>query len=62
MVITELKKDDAVPFIHKYHYSKILPRLTKKYLGVVDQSIYNWHSDIFINKKFSPVIKFLVRC
>ena len=36
MVITELKKGDAVPFIHNYHYSKILPRLTKKYLGVVD--------------------------
>ena len=38
MVIIELKKGDAVPFIHMYHYSKILPRLTKYYLGVVDNN------------------------
>jgi hypothetical protein len=33
-LISEIDKDEAVSFIHKYHYSKILPRLTKHYLGV----------------------------
>jgi len=34
MNIDLITKQTAVPFIHKYHYSKILPRLTKMYLGV----------------------------
>lgn len=33
MDICEVPKSLAVPFIHKHHYSKILPRLTKYYLG-----------------------------
>ena len=32
-LIREITKDEAVEFIHAYHYSKILPRLTKHYLG-----------------------------
>lgn len=32
--IVEIDKDIAIEFIQKYHYSKILPRLTKHYLGV----------------------------
>jgi hypothetical protein len=31
--IKEIDKNIAIPFVQKYHYSKILPRLTKKYLG-----------------------------
>lgn len=34
--IIEIQKESAIPFIHKYHYSKILPRLTKYYLGVFE--------------------------
>ncbi len=34
--ISEIDKDTAVNFVQKYHYSKILPRLTKHYLGVFD--------------------------
>lgn len=34
--ISEINKDVAVDFVQKYHYSKILPRLTKHYLGVFD--------------------------
>lgn len=33
MVIKEIDKGVAVEFIHLYHYSKILPRITKVYLG-----------------------------
>lgn len=33
MELSEIHKNIAVPFIQKYHYSKILPRLTKKYIG-----------------------------
>lgn len=33
LYIEEVDKDLAISFVHKYHYSKILPRLTKKYLG-----------------------------
>jgi len=33
MVISDIHRNTAIPFIHKYHYSKILPRLTKRYLG-----------------------------
>lgn len=34
--IEEINKDYAVDFVQKYHYSKILPRLTKHYLGVFE--------------------------
>ncbi len=34
MLIKIIHKDLAVKFIQKYHYSKILPRLTKIYLGI----------------------------
>ena len=37
MVISTLPKETAIPFIQKYHYSKILPRLTKLYLGVYEE-------------------------
>ena len=33
MLIKEIPKSLAVPFIQQYHYSKILPRLTKHYIG-----------------------------
>ena len=36
MNIQEIDKNIAIPFIQKYHYSKILPRLTKLYLGAYD--------------------------
>ena len=32
-MIKEIDKNLAVDFVQKYHYSKILPRLTKHYLG-----------------------------
>ena len=34
MLIKEIDKHIAIEFIQKYHYSKILPRLTKYWLGV----------------------------
>ena len=36
MEIKRINKSDAIIFIHNYHYSKILPRLTKEYLGVFE--------------------------
>ena len=36
-LIREIPKDEAIEFVHKYHYSKILPRLTKIYLGVFNE-------------------------
>ena len=33
MEIKPIHKNTAIPFIQQYHYSKILPRLTKWYLG-----------------------------
>lgn len=33
MEIREIEKDIAIPFIRQYHYSKIMPHLTKHYLG-----------------------------
>ena len=33
MKVCEIDKDVAVTFIKAYHYSKIMPRLTKYYLG-----------------------------
>lgn len=37
-LVTEIKKDIAIEFIQKYHYSKILPRLTKFYLGIFSEN------------------------
>ena len=37
MFIKEISKTTAVNFIHSYHYSKILPRLTKYYLGFFEE-------------------------
>lgn len=37
--ISEIDKDVAVEFVQKYHYSKILPKLTKHYLGVFDGDV-----------------------
>lgn len=31
--IKEIDKNEAINFVQKYHYSKIMPRLTKYYLG-----------------------------
>ena len=39
LTITEIDKEEAIVFIHQYHYSKILPRLTKYYLGVYEHNI-----------------------
>jgi len=38
MKIEEIPKNRAIRFIHKYHYSKILPRLTKHYIGFIEDS------------------------
>ena len=37
MEIVEINKDRATNFVLKYHYSKIMPRLTKYWLGVFDE-------------------------
>lgn len=37
VTIKEIHKDMAVDFVRKYHYSKIMPRLTKYYLGFFEQ-------------------------
>lgn len=37
--VQNIPKNVAVDFIHKYHYSKILPRLTKFYLGYYENEI-----------------------
>lgn len=39
MEIKIIDKDIAIYFIQKYHYSKIMPRLTKYYLGVYEGSL-----------------------
>lgn len=36
MEIIEIDKHTAINFVHQYHYSKILPRLTKYYLGIYE--------------------------
>lgn len=36
MKIEEIPKNRAIRFVHKYHYSKILPRLTKHYIGFIE--------------------------
>ena len=37
MRLVEIHKNVAIPFIQQYHYSKILPRLTKKYVGFYNE-------------------------
>lgn len=34
--IKKIDKDKAIEFVHLYHYSKIMPRLTKYYLGLFE--------------------------
>lgn len=34
IIINEIAKEIGVDFVQRYHYSKILPRLTKHYLGL----------------------------
>lgn len=36
-IIEPIDKDVAIEFIQKFHYSKILPRLTRYYLGVYNE-------------------------
>ena len=38
LLIKEIPKNTAIEFIHKHHYSKILPRLTKHYLGYMENN------------------------
>ena len=38
MELVEVDKKDAVTFVQKYHYSQIMPRLTKHYLGVLNRN------------------------
>ena len=33
LTVREIPKERAIGFIHRYHYSKIMPRLNKHYLG-----------------------------
>lgn len=37
-IIEEIDKNEAITFIQRYHYSKILPRLTKHYLGFYNEN------------------------
>lgn len=39
IIIKEIRKDLAIEFIQKYHYSNILPKLTKYYLGYFENEI-----------------------
>ena len=34
MLVREINKYDAIEFIQQHHYSPVMPRLTKHYLGV----------------------------
>lgn len=36
MEVVEIDKHTAINFVHQFHYSKILPRLTKYYLGIYE--------------------------
>ena len=36
--ITEIPKEQAIDFIQARHYSKVMPRLTKHFLGVYDEN------------------------
>lgn len=37
--IKEIDKEFATKFVHQYHYSKIMPRLTKYYLGIYNGNV-----------------------
>ena len=37
--IKEIERDVAEQFVFKYHYSKIMPRITKYYLGIFDKEL-----------------------
>lgn len=37
MRIKEIEKDKAIDFVYKYHYSQIMPKLTKYWLGVYEE-------------------------
>lgn len=39
ITIIQIDKHTAIDFIHRYHYSKILPRLTKHYLGFYENNM-----------------------
>ena len=39
LTVREIPKEQAINFIRRYHYSKIMPRLNKHYLG-----FYTWLS------------------
>ena len=39
ITIKQIEKDFAVSFVQKYHYSKIMPRLTKYYLGFYEDDV-----------------------
>ncbi len=39
LIMRQIPKNEAVDFIHRYHYSKILPRLTKHYLGYFENDM-----------------------
>ena len=38
MEVVEIDKHTAINFVHQFHYSKILPRLTKYYLGIYENN------------------------
>ena len=35
MLVKEINKYDAIEFIQRYHYSPVLPKITKHYLGLI---------------------------
>ena len=37
LILKEIPKDEAISFIRQYHYSKILPRLCKYFLGIFSE-------------------------
>jgi len=37
-IIKNIEKEIAINFIQKYHYSKIMPKLTKYYLGIFEEN------------------------
>lgn len=40
LILKEIPKDEAISFIRQYHYSKILPRLCKYFLGFFQKKNY----------------------
>lgn len=37
-IVEQMNKEEAIKFVQMYHYSKILPRLTKHYMGVYNEN------------------------